>query len=69
MAQEVSQAGTPLNYVLKEKEALVREECSRREEFCEQRPEDEAPMACSGTCWLVRVRWWSTSRGCGQVGV
>lgn len=27
--------GTHLNYVLKEKEALVREECSRREEFGE----------------------------------
>lgn len=33
MAQEASQAGTHLNCVFKKKEALVREECSRREEF------------------------------------
>lgn len=37
IAEKVSQAGAHLNCILKE-ENLVREECSRKEEFFEQRP-------------------------------
>lgn len=62
-AEKASQAGAHLNCILKEKEALVREDYSRREEFCEQR------LGRWNFCGLLRDRRWRTRRRCGQLGI